>query len=87
MSELENMEETSPLPRSLLSRKMFIQTEMLKILEEKELYWHKRSNSECILRGDNNTSFCHRVANGKKRKNTIFSPQHNCTTIEEMKRF
>lgn len=80
--ELEKMEETNTLPSSLLARKTFIQTELLKIQEDEEMYWHKRSNSEWLLRGDNNTNFFHRVANGKKRKNTIFSIQENGKTIE-----
>jgi hypothetical protein len=34
------------------------------------------------LKGDCNTAFFHRVANGKKRKNTIFSLKHNDQVIE-----
>lgn len=70
---LEQAEEQNTLPSPLLDRKTFIQTELLKLLEEEELYWHKRANSNWLMRGDNNTEFFHRVANGKKRKNTIFS--------------
>lgn len=36
------------------------------------MYWHKRSNTTWLLEGDNNSGFFHRVANDKKRKNTIF---------------
>jgi hypothetical protein len=34
------------------------------------------------LKGDNNTTFFHRVANGKKQKNTIFSLNHDEHVIE-----
>jgi hypothetical protein len=49
---------------------VFIQKELVKFLEE-ESYWHRRSNSNWLLKGDNNTSYLRRIANGKKRKNTI----------------
>jgi hypothetical protein len=66
------MEEGSLLP-SLLERKTFIQTELLRVLEEEELYQHKRSNLNWLLQGDSNTEFFHRYENGKKRKNLIFN--------------
>jgi hypothetical protein len=50
-------EENSPLPVHLLNRKTFIQTTLLRMLEEEELYWHKRSNLNWLLQGDNNTEF------------------------------
>jgi len=78
---LEKLEE-SALSADKLNRKSFIQAEMLKLSEDEENYWHKRSNSMWILKGDNNTAFFHRIANGKKRKNTIFSLKHNENVIE-----
>jgi hypothetical protein len=36
------------------------------MLAEEEQYWHKRSSSRSLLKGDNNTEFFHRMANGKK---------------------
>jgi hypothetical protein len=52
---------------------------LLRLLEEEEGYWHKRSNSMWLLKGDSNTTFFLRVAN---RKNTIFSLKHDDQTIE-----
>jgi hypothetical protein len=54
---LEKEEEKGSLPTSLLERKTFIQTELMIILEEEELYWHKRSNQNWLLQGDSNTGF------------------------------
>jgi len=71
------------LPAHLLSRKTSIQAEILGILAEEELYWHKRSNSKWLLQGDNNTNFFHRIANGKRRKNKILSLINNDVVIEE----
>jgi hypothetical protein len=39
---------------------------------EEELYWHKRFNENWLLKGDNNTSYFHRKANGKKEKIPFF---------------
>jgi len=66
-------EEERPLRNSLLERKTFIQTELLRLSQEEEMYWYKRSNSKWLLEGDNNTAFFQRIANGQKRKSTIFS--------------
>jgi hypothetical protein len=46
---LKKEEENSPLPAHLLNTKTFIQTTLLRILEEEELYWHKRSNLNWLL--------------------------------------
>jgi mannosylglycoprotein endo-beta-mannosidase len=69
---LEKEEEVRSLDADKLNRKTFIQSELLRLLEEEESYWHKRSNSMWLLKGDNNTAFFHRVANGKKGT-TLFS--------------
>jgi hypothetical protein len=45
----------------------------MRLLEEEELYWHKRSNTDWLLKGDNNTDYFHKKANGKKRRNIIFN--------------
>jgi len=35
-----------------------------------------------LLNGDMNTKYFHRVANGRKRKNTVLSLEHEGNTIE-----
>ena len=35
-----------------------------------------------LLKGDSNTTFFHRIANGEKKENTIFSLNHNDQVIE-----
>lgn len=44
-----------------------------KSLEQGETYWYERSHAKRLLKGDNNTSFFHKCASGRKRKNTIIS--------------
>jgi exonuclease III len=82
LEKLEKLEEDFILDAENLNRKTFIHSELLRIMEEEEIYWHKRSNNNWLLKGDCNTAFFHRVANGKKRKNTIFSLNHNDQVIE-----
>jgi hypothetical protein len=45
----------------------------MQIYEEEEMYWFSRSSEKWLLEGDNNTSYFHRVANGRRRKNTMYS--------------
>jgi hypothetical protein len=54
---------------------------LLKLAEEEELYWHKRSNENWLLQGDNNTDFFHKKASGKKRKNIIFNLEKDDVNI------
>jgi hypothetical protein len=82
LDEIEKLEEETILPTTLLDRKTCIQAELLKIMEEEELYWHKRSNENWLLKGDNDTAYFHRKANGKKRKNTIFHLENEVESID-----
>jgi hypothetical protein len=43
------------------------------MFEEEELYWFRRSHEKWLLEGDNNPEYFHRIANGEKRKQTIYS--------------
>jgi hypothetical protein len=44
LADLEKREEEDSLTAFMLRKKNFIQTELWRILEEEEIYWHKRSN-------------------------------------------
>jgi hypothetical protein len=68
---LEELEE-GVLPAASLEMKTFIQLEMLRLNEQEELHWHQRSNENWLLKGDSNTYYFHKKANGKKTENTIF---------------
>jgi hypothetical protein len=45
LERIEKLEEEVTLDAENLERKSFIQTELLRLMEEEESYWHKRSNS------------------------------------------
>lgn len=57
-------------------------TELHNLCKEEELYWLKRSHEKWLLEGDNNTEYYHSVANGRRRKNTIFSLQNGEDTVQ-----
>lgn len=63
---LENIEENGMLNCDQLNRKTEIQKKLMSLLEQEELYWNERSNCDWLLKGDGNTEYFHRIANGKK---------------------
>lgn len=82
LKELEETEELSPLSAESLCLRVNLTTALMHILEEEELYWYKRSHETWLHKGDNNTDYFHKIANGRKRKNTIFSLIDDDNTIE-----
>jgi hypothetical protein len=73
ISDLELMEELGNLNLEQSKKRIDLTTELYQILEEEELVWYKRSHETWLLKGDLNTEYFHRLANGRKRKQTIFS--------------
>jgi hypothetical protein len=65
-----------------LPEKGEIQYKLMKIYEEEEMYWFSRSSEKWLLEGDNNTAYFHRVANGRKRKNTMYSLKKDDINIQ-----
>jgi hypothetical protein len=70
--DLEEMEESNPLSTEQLRDRMILTNELFHIMEEEELIWLRRSHETWLLKGENNTEYFHRIANGKKRKQSIF---------------
>jgi hypothetical protein len=70
---IEQSEEIALLDNQTIGRRCTLMAEMLHILEEEELFWFKRSHKTWLLQGDNNTEFFHRVVNGRKHRQTIYS--------------
>jgi hypothetical protein len=68
LAEIERIEEEDVLIATIPGRKSFIQAELLRLIEEEEMYWHKRSNEHWLLKGDNNTYYFHKKANGKEKE-------------------
>jgi hypothetical protein len=55
--------------------------ENLALLEQEEDYWFSRCHEQWLLNGDNNTSYFHKIANGR-RKMTIVSLENDVVVIE-----
>jgi hypothetical protein len=82
LAEIERVEEEEILTATTLGRKHFIQAELLRLIEEEEMYWHKRSNENWLLKGDNNTGYFHEKTM-EKRKNTIFHLEKDGENIDK----
>jgi hypothetical protein len=82
LAVLESMEEDIGLSAEQIDRKTWLLVENLKSLEQEELYWYERSHETWLLKGDNNTSYFHKCANGRKRKNNIISLESEGQMIE-----
>ena len=82
MAELEAIEEGNGLSNDQLDRKTWLLCENLKCLEQEEMYWFERSHQTWLLKGDNNTSYFHKCAIGRKRKKNIISLEKDGQVIE-----
>jgi mannosylglycoprotein endo-beta-mannosidase len=49
----------------------------MKIYEEDEKFWKERSSERWLLHEDNNSSYFHKIANGRRRKNIMYSLKDN----------
>ncbi|XP_073360628.1 uncharacterized protein [Aegilops tauschii subsp. strangulata] len=76
------MEEYGPLGPDILDRRATLSGELQQLMVNEELFWLQQSHETWLLKGDQNTAFFHRIANGKKRKNTIHSFSCGDTVIE-----
>jgi hypothetical protein len=71
LQNLEDLEENGTLSREELIRKSQIQQDLMQIYELEEDYWHQRGREKWLLKGDNNTEFFHRIANGHRIQRTF----------------
>jgi hypothetical protein len=68
IADLETLDESGTLSLEQCMTKISLNTELFHIFEEEELIWFKRSHENWLLKGDLNTEYFHRVANGRKRR-------------------
>ena len=82
LAMLEELEEDGPLSPELYNIKVDVSTELHDILVNEEIYWLQQSHERWLLKGDLNTDYYHKIANGRKRKNTIHSLKAGDAEIE-----
>lgn len=68
---LEALEEETKLSNVQLAHRIELQVQLFGMYDEEEVYWNKRSSEQWLLQGDNNTSYFHKIANGRRRKHII----------------
>lgn len=54
-----------------LNLKHVLNDRLAELLREEELKWYQRAKAKNLLKGDQNTKYCHLVANEKHRKSRI----------------
>lgn len=72
LSEIEEIEETVGLLPYQMEKKVDLLIENLKLLLHEESYWYNRSHETWLPKGDNNISFFHKCANGRRRKTSVW---------------
>ena len=82
LAMLEELEEQDMLPPDLYSRKVDVSAELYELLVNEVIFWLQQSHERWLLKGDLNTDYFHKIAKGRKRKNTIHSMNVGDVTIE-----
>lgn len=85
LDNLEILEEDGLLLPDMCTRKVAIMTRLHHLYAEEEHYWFQRSHQKWLLEGGCNSKYFHRIANGRKRKNTIFSLEAESGNISDPK--
>jgi mannosylglycoprotein endo-beta-mannosidase len=82
LDSLEQEEEKKELTPEEVVTKTQIMVDLYNIHAEEESYWHQRSHARWLLHGDQNTSYFHKIANGRKQRNTVHSLNDNGVLVE-----
>jgi hypothetical protein len=75
-------EEHGALSDLQIKKKIELKVKFFGLMEEEELYWFRRCHETWLLKCGNNSEYFHRIANGRKRRQTIFSLQDGVVSIQ-----
>lgn len=70
--------------RHLSIQKIHVETTLSDIYSREEVMWTQRAKAHWLKRGDDNTAYFHRLANGRRRTNQISSLLHNNVEFTEV---
>lgn len=73
LSKVDNKAEELGLCTEEWLYRYRLERDLEKMYAMEENYWHQRGDTKWIVHGDTNTSYFHSCANGRRRKNSIFS--------------
>jgi hypothetical protein len=79
LSKLERMDreaDDNGLSEAQWLERYDVEKQLDEIYQFEEVQWQKRGGVNWILKGDSNNGYFHNIANGRKKKCTIFSLEH-----------
>lgn len=86
LGELDAAMESQALTEDELRKDKDLRLEMFTILKQEEIYWKQRARVTWLKEGDENTSYFHSVANGRKNRNFIPWVRHEDQRVEDIGR-
>jgi hypothetical protein len=81
IDDLDRKAETILLSPQVVELRHHLKGQLTKLLREEEIYWLQRSKATKLLQEDDNTKYCHLVANGRHRKTKIVQLEQEEGTI------
>jgi hypothetical protein len=70
---MDKMEEETGFNTIQWQERYGVEKQLEEIYQFEEIQWQRRGGVKWVLKGDSNNSYFHGVANGRKKKCTIFS--------------
>lgn len=67
------VEEDDGSLAELMGQRRKVMADIEHVLKAEELFWHQKSKCKWLSEGDGNTSFFHKVVNGRRRKKLLTS--------------
>ena len=66
-----------------LGERVLLRSQIQNLISLEEVSWRQKSRLLCIMEGDNNTKFFHKVANSRRRYNHISMLDNNGVIYED----
>lgn len=82
LEQIDKEAESSTLTSEEWQQCYEIEGSLEQIYQMEEVYWQQRVGDWWTIKGDSNTEFFHRYANGRRRKSTIVSLEGDQGTIK-----